>query len=791
MKKFSCLKWLWVLCTLVALLACTGGEERKLKYYERALALYEEGNYEKATIEVKNALQIDENFAEGRYLHALLHEKDRNFQQMFGNLNLAIQLDPDFVDARIKFGQMLFANRLYENAIEQAETVLALEPENPDARVILGSIYYQQNKVDDAIREANIALDNVPGHVGAIAILTAAYRAEDPERALGFIGDGLEKQDTSTTLRLLKISVLEEENRVEEVIEEYQALIADDPENLFFYARLINFYEEYNFIDEAEDLLVELINNNPDNVEIKLSLAQFQVRWRGADQAEQTLLSFLEEDSSLTGLSFALAELYTAQQLNDKAKSVYRRVASEGDGADSVLALNKLVELELAAGNQAEAEGMLEEIFEIEPENIDALYTRARWSLASGDIDATIVDLRSILKFKPADVNARLLLAEAYTRDNARELAIDSYREVLSIQPGNQIASLALARGELASGNFELAERLVDRVLLVQSGNIEANQLRVEVLSRQSRWSEAHETASFLIENSSSAALGYYLQGRVHLLQNESDKASFSFKNSLDLDGRSLEPLRLLIRIYAEQGELEEAENYLLAHIERLPNHTQAHELLGDVYLSQNALDKAETSYQRVVDVSPSLDTGYIKLAAVARRSSDNEKALDLYEKGRELANNDVNLYTAEAGLQASLGKYESAAEAYEAALKTNSNAIVVENNLAMIYLDKLNTPENLERALELVRGFETSDQPPLIDTASWMQYRLGNMDRSITLAELAIERGGDAAEYHYHLGMAYFSNGQTALAKEQLELALGKGDFDGRDEAEAALRSL
>ena len=791
MKKCISLKWLSVFCIISLLMGCAGGEERKLKYFERAQAFYDEGNYEKATVEVKNALQIDEDFAEGRYLHALLHEKDQNWQQMFANLNLAIQLDPNLVPARIKFGQMLYANRLYENAIEQADEVLVIEPENADAHVILGSVFYQQGRVDEAIREANTALDIESGHVGAIAILTEVYRTEDPERALEFIGDGLEKQDANTTLRILKITILEDEGRVEEVVEEYRALIDDDPENLFFYARLINFYEEHNYIDEAEAILHELASNNPDNVDIKLSVAQFQAYWRDREQAEETLLSYLEEDPDLAKLRFALAELYVGRRSLDEAKAVYQQLASDDDGADSVLALNRLVELELIQGNQEGAETMLEEIFEIEPENTDALFTRARWSLADNDIDAAIVDLRSILKFQPTDVDARLLLAESYMRDGARDLAIDSYREVLTIQPGNADASLALARNELASGNLEVAERLIDRVLLAQPEHVEANQVLVEVYSRQSRWSDAHDTALSLVETDTSAALGYYLQGRVHLLQEDLDQAAFAFKNSLDLDGRSVEPLQLLIQIYAQQDKLEEAQSYLLAHTERLPNHAQAHEFLGDIYLSQNDLEKAEAAYQTVVEIAPNSDNGYIKLGSVAWQSSDNEKAFALYETGREQADTDINLYVAEARLHASLGDYDSAAAAYESALETNSNAIVVENNLAMIYLDKLNTPENLERTIELVRGFETSDQPPLIDTASWLQYRLGNMDRSITLAELAIERGGDSAEYHYHLGMAYFSNGQTALAKEQLELALGKGDFDDRNEAEEVLQSL
>ena len=97
------LKVLCVMCLLGAL-ACSGGEERQAKYFERAQQFYDEGNYEKAKIEAKNVLQINPRHAQGRYLMALLEERKKNWKGMYSHLKLAIEEDPKFSAGALKAG---------------------------------------------------------------------------------------------------------------------------------------------------------------------------------------------------------------------------------------------------------------------------------------------------------------------------------------------------------------------------------------------------------------------------------------------------------------------------------------------------------------------------------------------------------------------------------------------------------------------------------------------------------------------------------------------------------------
>ena len=57
-------------------MACSGPEEKKLKFYNKGKALYEKGDYVKAKLEFKNAIQIDPKYADAYYMMGMIAFKD-------------------------------------------------------------------------------------------------------------------------------------------------------------------------------------------------------------------------------------------------------------------------------------------------------------------------------------------------------------------------------------------------------------------------------------------------------------------------------------------------------------------------------------------------------------------------------------------------------------------------------------------------------------------------------------------------------------------------------------------
>jgi TolA-binding protein len=54
--------------TVAILYACGGPEGKKIKFYNKGKALYDKGNYVKAKLEFKNAVQIDTKYADAYYM---------------------------------------------------------------------------------------------------------------------------------------------------------------------------------------------------------------------------------------------------------------------------------------------------------------------------------------------------------------------------------------------------------------------------------------------------------------------------------------------------------------------------------------------------------------------------------------------------------------------------------------------------------------------------------------------------------------------------------------------------
>jgi Flp pilus assembly protein TadD len=70
--------------------------------------------------------------------------------------------------------------------------------------------------------------------------------------------------------------------------------------------------------------------------------------------------------------------------------------------------------------------------------------------------------------------------------------------------------------------------------------------------------------------------------------------------------------------------------------------------------------------------------------------------------------------------------------------------------------------------------------------------YKRGIYTRAITYLQEAREKSPNNAIIHYHLGMAYYKNGEGAKAKEELKRSLELDPkFPGADEAKATFQKL
>lgn len=783
--KNKTLSWLLVIglsAGALSLGGCAGEEERQKQYYQKALELYESGNYEKAGVEIRNALQINGDFPDGRYLHALIYEKDQNWQQLWANLNLVLELDPKHVKALIKISQLQFMNEMYDDVLKNVATVLVVDPANADAHMLRGSVFVKQGKPEEAVKEANLALQAQPGHVGAISVLTEVYKTQNPEQALKVIGDSLGNVTEKAVLTMLKIDVLLSNQRVDEAIAAYHELIEAHPENLLFHYRLITLLQEHGRVDEAERQLRSVVKARPENTELKLWLAEFLANQRDLGKAEEALNSFLQAQPELVELRMALARVYVAKGDVEAAESVYQQViAANETNSIGLDARNALVELYFSRRRESEGQALLEQIFEIENENSRALTTRAKLALSKGDTKVAISDLRTVAKNQSEPVEALMLLAGAHEMEGDFELALDNYRQVLTIKPGEINALAKAARLEMNFGNRDAAESLLKNALRLMPGHPQIMGMMVENYSRQQRWEDGLKFAQDLITSEKFSALGYYVKGRLLTEKGDLQLAEDALRTCLSQQPDAIEALNTLAQNLVKEGKVDEAQQFLTEHLSQYPTHLHAAERLGELFLLRDA-DKAVAFYEQQVKDHPEALNLTIGLGQAYEAKGRTQEALATYEKGLELEPNNAVVATMLGGQYQNQGNYLRAEALYKQALRGDPGSLIAANNLATLYLDNLNTPDNVKATEGLGKILRGSQHPIFLDTLGWINYHNGNVPTAISYLKSAVDSGQAPIEAHYHLAKAYFDEGKMDLAKQQLALALDKSP-------EAALR--
>src|SRR5690242_4323406 len=149
-----------LLAVAVFLAGCTNPEKSKAEYVAKGEAYLKESKYQEATLEFRNALQIDDKLAAAHWGLARAFEGLERFPEMLDELRKTVSLDQNNLEARIKLGNYyLGGSRGQAEVIGEAERlakeVLAKDDNSIEGHILMGSILFAQNQRDKAFEELN------------------------------------------------------------------------------------------------------------------------------------------------------------------------------------------------------------------------------------------------------------------------------------------------------------------------------------------------------------------------------------------------------------------------------------------------------------------------------------------------------------------------------------------------------------------------------------------------------------------------------------------------------------
>ena len=749
--------------------------------------------FKEAQIAVDKARAMDPNSAEMHYQAGSILHVLGDRAGALAAYDKALLGNENHIDARVAHAGLYLDLKRNDEAAKDVATLVAKAP--LDARgwylsALLAEREGKQQAMKTSLARITALLDPVPIQYirfrPQLLLLNgqAHYGLGEREKAKPFFEAFQRQQPGSPVSKLLANIQLAEGNH-DRAIESLELYLRAFPNDSQAMALLASAHMAKGRHARAAQLMQDALRRK-DEPELYTAYGLSLMGTGQSANAVSQLETAYKKDPGQTQAAYALVGLYLRAGQAPKALAVASALvarqpsnpsfhnllgmskAASGDGAGARAAFERaiaidptllaaslnLARLELATRNYPRAQTLLDGVLKADERNTEAMFEQAQLAERQGKFDDT---LRWLQKGNDiggaADLRPGLALVDLHLRKGRKDEAIKVAQQVSANAPDNLQVLMALARAQLANGDLVNVRTTLNTATRVAQFNAPV-QVEVALLQLAAR----------------------NLPGAAYSVDKAlSDKPDF------------MPALALMTEIEIRQGELAKAEQRAQQIIKREPKLPVGYSLMGDVALARKQPAAAVDAYRKAHQVQPSTDT----LGRLARAigAQDPKAAIQLLEQWTKAhpADNAARMMLAEAHVRSN--NMAGARQEYERLRELRPKDAGVLNNLANV-LVRMKDPQALAVAEQALAT--DPNNVTMIDTAGWVAHQIGKPDRAVQLLRDARLRDPENGEIRYHLAAALVTSGRKAEARDELETALrGKTGFDGRDDAEALLRTL
>lgn len=777
-----------LLAAVFTISGCSNPEKAKIAHVNQGEAYLKDEKFQAASLEFRNAIQIDEKLASAHWGLARAYEGLQRFQEAFEELRKTTELDGDHLDARVKLGNYYIAGsksnpQLVAEAERLAREILQKDSNHIEGHILMGSVFYAQNEREKAFAEFNNAIS-------------------------------LDTKRVESYLSLARFYIVTNDTRAAE--QTFQRAISVNDNSGLAHTEYGKYLVQLKRIAEAEAEMRKAVEVDPTNRPSRFVLASFYFVNKEFDKAEVAYKALAELDKDKPEGQAVLADFYSSINRLDDAIRIYQDTLAHSP--DFTQGRYRLGEIMLMRGDTQGAMAQITEVLAKDQHDRQALLLRARVRAQTGqssDLQAAIEDLKEVLVQEPNSRPGLYFMAQANfnlgNMDQARAFAGDLERNYPDYLP----AKLMQAQIGLATGDTKAAQRLsselIDRLAQTAPDRQSSPQMLAEIrakayLSRGSALLEQGNTQAarqdFLMARDAAPRDTYvYISlAGVSLAENKADEAAGFYENALAIEGTNFNALSGLIRLYAHQNQLSKAHARIDQVLNTYPTNASLHYLKAQAYGFEHNSGQAEAELRKTLELDSNYIAAYSSLGALFINTKQEERAIAEYQKIIERRPDNATAYTLIGMLDDSRKNYDAAAESYRKALGKDQNAVIAANNLAWLYA--VNGKGNLDEAVRLAQGVVQKNPsiPGFIDTLGWVYYKKGLYGAAVEQLKKAVEldersakngAGSPSANYQYHLGMALKAKGEKEAARRALEQAVKLSDRTPFTEAEDARNVL
>jgi tetratricopeptide (TPR) repeat protein len=456
-------------------------------------------------------------------------------------------------------------------------------------------------------------------------------------------------------------------------------------------------------------------------VQIAMYAKEFEIAKRAARRWVELDSDNLEAHKLLTALALRTGDMNEVITQMGYLLSITENPEDGYRLATAIMARNSDKQAALTA---------MEELAAKDPDSPYAQLALSRTAILANQPEQALEAVERALQLKPDFITATILKAQILVKMERGEEATQLLQQAARSHPKNLEVRFAYARILLDEQDIEGAREQFAGIVKLEPDNADAlySLGLLELETGQYKAGEKHLRKLLKLEKRVQSA--YYYLGYAAVKQDHDTTALYWFRKVESGDFWSQSQLQAA-RIMVRQGRLEEMQDYLRVLRQKNPEAVVAFFLIeGEVLTDAGYLDEAYRVYGQALETDPGNEDLLYSRALVAQQLGQ----FDLAEQDmRHILNNDPdNVRTLNA-----LG--------YSLADKTDRY------EEALVYISK---------ALE-----QTPDDPAIIDSMGWVQFRLGNLGEARSFLEQAWDMTKDS-EIGAHLGEVLWVQGEHEAAR-------------------------
>lgn len=465
---------------------------------------------------------------------------------------------------------------------------------------------------------------------------------------------------------------------------------------------------------------------------------QIALYLKNTDKAlEASSLWAVRDPKSVAAHRIAMMMMLKAGQ-NEKAAEEFRMLLSlrDADLENALIDLVKWLDTEVSKDDGLKAMQFFVEKF---PKVGELHFAYALLASNKGEQQLALKETEHALALHPDWNRARLLQAQVMSQMGDSEAARGAVQQALKRDPANSRLRLIYSQFLAKSGDFKAAERELQRILEKEPGNHDARFALATTWMEMGQEERARQEFSKLTEVPKWQSQAYFSLGLMEARRGRLGSAVQWFdkvtSGPLEFDAR-VNSITALINV----GRLDEARQRLGRVRKSFPNEAVRLYLLEAELLSKN---------------------------------KDYEAAFELLSEALEGLPGQMELLYSRALVAEQLGRFDVLEADLRAVLDKNPNDPNALNALGYTLVDRGDRLDEarkyLDRAIEL-----KPDDPAIMDSYGWLQYRLGNYDEALVYLRKAYDRVPDP-EIGAHLGEVLWESGRRQEAKKVWSEALKK----------------